>query len=210
MSIIVGYAVRGGGLALTETVSRTGVRVELERTVAAGADRPSLVVCVETGDPEAFDAALREDATVTDVRALGDVEGARLYAMRAATGDSVVPTRRGAERLLAVAEDDWWHALVRFPDREAFSSYRESLSADVAEFRLDALYEDRASVTTGAELTGPQRETLELAYRGGYFDVPRRMTTTDLAEQLDISDQAVSERLRRGHARLVERVVGVE
>lgn len=57
-------------------------------------------------------------------------------------------------------------------------------------------------------VTGPQREALVLAVERGYYDVPRRCTTAELAATLGISDQAVSERLRRGTATLVERTLG--
>jgi predicted DNA binding protein len=43
-----------------------------------------------------------------------------------------------------------------------------------------------------------------LAYERGFFDIPRRATAADLAAELDVSRQAVSERLRRGYAALVE------
>ncbi len=53
-------------------------------------------------------------------------------------------------------------------------------------------------------LTTEQREALAVAYRNGYFAVPRETTTAALAEKLGISGQAVSERLRRGYTRLVD------
>ena len=52
-------------------------------------------------------------------------------------------------------------------------------------------------------LTNDQREALFYAADVGYFSVPRKATLGDIAEQLGISDQAVSERVRRGTYRLV-------
>jgi predicted DNA binding protein len=52
--------------------------------------------------------------------------------------------------------------------------------------------------TAGSGLTGTQRETLRIALENGYFDVPRRTNLGELADQLDVSDSAVSQRLRRG------------
>lgn len=49
-----------------------------------------------------------------------------------------------------------------------------------------------------AALTDRQRRTLALAYEKGYFDVPRGTSLTDLATTLSVSEQAVSERIRRG------------
>jgi hypothetical protein len=52
-------------------------------------------------------------------------------------------------------------------------------------------------------LTPEQRTTLVSAVHGGYYDIPRGMSTQDLADEYDISDQAITERLRRGIASLV-------
>ncbi|WP_435077870.1 helix-turn-helix domain-containing protein [Halococcus sp. AFM35] len=47
-------------------------------------------------------------------------------------------------------------------------------------------------------LTAPQAELLTAAVEEEYFDVPRRVTMADLAAKFDISNQAASERPRRG------------
>lgn len=52
-------------------------------------------------------------------------------------------------------------------------------------------------------LTPVQRETLTMALERGYFAIPRETNLVELAEELDISDQAVNERVRRGTAKLV-------
>ena len=53
------------------------------------------------------------------------------------------------------------------------------------------------------DLTEGQREALILGYSRGYFDSPRDATQQDLADELDITRQAVSSRLQRGTRRLV-------
>jgi hypothetical protein len=215
MSIIAGYAVQSDGLALSETVARTNARLELERTVATDPDRPSLFLWAEADDLDAFEAAARRDPTVTDIRVLSEVDGKRLYSMQVTdvTGVVLYPewVRLGAERLQAYYEDGWWHARTRFPDRSAFVAYREFLESNGVEFRLKHLYDGETTTTSdAATLTPEQRETLQLAYERGYFDIPRGVTTTELAEELGVSDQAVSERLRRGYARLVEATLHVD
>ena len=57
-------------------------------------------------------------------------------------------------------------------------------------------------------LTQRQREVLELAYRLGYYDIPRRITLEELSEILDISPRAVSEILRRAEKKILERIIG--
>jgi len=53
------------------------------------------------------------------------------------------------------------------------------------------------------QLTRKQREALQAAVRMGYFDVPRRANQGDLSDLLGVSEQAVSERLRRASQTMV-------
>lgn len=46
-------------------------------------------------------------------------------------------------------------------------------------------------------LTRRQREIVEVAYDLGYFDVPRRASTADVAAELDLDPSTVSEHLQR-------------
>ena len=47
-------------------------------------------------------------------------------------------------------------------------------------------------------LTPAQRRTLYVAQASGYFKVPRETSLVELSDRLDVSDSAVSQRLRRG------------
>ncbi len=60
-------------------------------------------------------------------------------------------------------------------------------------------------VTMGSLGLGPAQETVfRAAMNGGYFDLPRGITVTGLAEQLRLSKSAVSETLTRIEKRLAE------
>ncbi|MFW6003694.1 MAG: helix-turn-helix domain-containing protein [Halanaeroarchaeum sp.] len=60
-------------------------------------------------------------------------------------------------------------------------------------------------------LTDTQREALVLAFERGYFDTPREASLSEIAAELDITQQSLSSRLRRGHRRLIaETLVGVD
>lgn len=52
--------------------------------------------------------------------------------------------------------------------------------------------------TNGVPLTDEEREVLSTALDEGYFEVPRRLSTVALAQQVEMSDTTVSEYLRRG------------
>ena len=60
------------------------------------------------------------------------------------------------------------------------------------------------SGSSGSMLTPTQRETLRLAYERGYYEIPRGTSLMELASDLGVSDQACSERLRRGIQRILD------
>ena len=57
------------------------------------------------------------------------------------------------------------------------------------------------------DLSDTERETLETAVQGGYFDSPRSSTLGDLADEFDVSKPAASKNLRRAERKMIERVV---
>lgn len=57
-------------------------------------------------------------------------------------------------------------------------------------------------------LTEKQRRTLELALEAGYYDRPREADLTYLAEELDVSKSAVSQRLRTAETKLIRHAFG--
>lgn len=56
-------------------------------------------------------------------------------------------------------------------------------------------------------LTGKQHVTLAAAVDMGYFQVPRQADQSDLADELGVTEQAVSERLRRACETVVAEAV---
>ncbi|MFC7176111.1 helix-turn-helix domain-containing protein [Halosegnis marinus] len=212
MSVILEYAFRSDGLVLAPALDATDVRLDLEGVTASRPTHPQLFGWVK-GDLDAFDAAVAEDPTVDEVTVLSDHGDRRLYRFR--TTDDVETVLYplwvdlGGEALEAHYEGEWWRSQVRFPDRSAVSAYRDTLLDNGVEFRLEGLYDEEPS-GPGVGLTPEQRETLKLAYRRGYFEVPRGTTAADLAAELGVSTQAVSERLRRGYASLVSEQVAFD
>jgi predicted DNA binding protein len=71
-------------------------------------------------------------------------------------------------------------------------------------FRLTHLYELRhPNAFRKYEVTPKQREALMVALDLGYFNIPREATLEHVAKKLDISPNALSTRLGRGHANLI-------
>lgn len=56
-------------------------------------------------------------------------------------------------------------------------------------------------------ITDKQREAIRIAVENGYYEKPRRATLADLAEQLDISRSAVSQRLTAVESKMIYKLV---
>ena len=57
------------------------------------------------------------------------------------------------------------------------------------------------------DLSNTERETLETAVQGGYFESPRDASLGDLADEFDVSKPAASKNLRRAERKMITRVV---
>jgi predicted DNA binding protein len=93
---------------------------------------------------------------------------------------------------------------VLFPSRDALSAFHDYCVSHDFAFGLERVYSaDNPQEVGEYDVTHQQQEALEAAYDAGYFAVPRETTLTDLAGDLDISSNALSARLRRGHRNLL-------
>ena len=90
--------------------------------------------------------------------------------------------------------------MIRFPDHGRLTEFDEFLTEHDIDIQVDRIYtqteDDQREYAY--DLTDEQREALASAVRRGYFEVPRGATLSDLAEELGITRQAASERVRRG------------
>ena len=57
-------------------------------------------------------------------------------------------------------------------------------------------------------LTERQREVVKIAYFSGFFEWPREISGTELAEKLDVSQPTVSRHIRKGERKLFDIVFG--
>ncbi|WP_123536844.1 helix-turn-helix domain-containing protein [Halosimplex salinum] len=103
-----------------------------------------------------------------------------------------------------------WVQRGRFADRDAFDELRTFWQRNVP-FRLRKLTRvgdgaDGFAGPAGSDdgLTDAQRDAVRAAYEMGYFEIPRRASLEDVADELDIAASSCSERLRRAQTHLVE------
>lgn len=168
---------------------------------------------VEGDDLTAFDEALADDPTVTDPVVLTDIPTRRLY--------RVDFTERGKEVATFPSWSEWnivllhstathegWNVRMGMPDREVIVEYRQLCEDQGLSFELKSLYaEEQITEDGGAAnrygVTPAQSEALLAALDMGYFGVPRQTTLAEIADELEVSSQAVSARLRRGQESLL-------
>ena len=160
-----------------------------------------------TTDHERLETALSEDSTTTTVSQLTEQGDEWLYQIRWDPMVDIVTGLLTGQRgtiLDAAAEDGEWQMRVLYPTQSVLqeaTSYCEQhdVSLDVESIR------SVGSESAGQYgLTDTQYESLRMACKEGYFSVPRETELSALAEQMDVSHQALSERLRRGTRELVE------
>jgi predicted DNA binding protein len=87
--------------------------------------------------------------------------------------------------------------------QEDFEAFGDRL--DASGLRYELLSAVHHEETDGGPLTDRQLECLTVAWRMGYFEVPRDSSLAEVADRLDVDTSTVSETLRRGTARVLER-----
>jgi predicted DNA binding protein len=208
-------------MTVVADVSVPAGTIPLGRLLAPGADPPvvleRMVPIAETQVPFVWVEhrhrsraieRVESHATVDDLVELWSAGDRALYAVdwdppadglfaavRAADGECLDGRLTGGD----------WQFRVAFPDHDALTVFEDAGEAEQVSVELLCVY-NPAKPGTGAHygLTPRQRETLLEAVTEGYYAIPREYSTKELGDSLDISDQAVTERLRRAIITLVE------
>lgn len=176
--------------------------MEFEASVpSSSSPLPSLRV---TGDAESFVASARADPAVESVVELDETPSWTRYRLTwTSKARRTIRTLLGDAVVVEAVADRKWTFRLRFAEFDDVTAFREAAAESELPLELRRLREEsRTEDAAATGLTDIQRETLAVAVRRGYFEVPRAATLSDLADELGVSKQAVSERLRRALARL--------
>lgn len=188
------------------------VELRLEDIRTPDGEPRRFVFWVERDDFEPFEAAMEADPTVGSYRCLTVNDDERLYraSVPAGTRDSLyaVTVRHDILVLDLEVTTDGKRVLARVPSREAAVEFRQVCTERGFDFRLERLYREETTAEDGGidgryGVTAAQREALSTALEMGYFEVPRDASLERVADELDISRQALSTRLRRGQMNLL-------
>lgn len=209
MGTIVDVLVSTGEFALAETFDRVPDAVFEPIQVVAHEPRGAMsLLWAGSSDLERLDGALRADETTSAVTQLSMDTDHALYRVTWCGGTRAVTdtfVEANGTLLNAYGTADCWSFRVLFPDQAAVSSaynvWRDR-GFDPSIRHVNELADTIQYGGTGVSQC--QHEVLIEAFRAGYYDIPRGLTLGELATNFDVSHQALSERLRRGHRALVE------
>ncbi|WP_101295202.1 helix-turn-helix domain-containing protein [Halegenticoccus soli] len=193
-----------------------GTSVELDATFVTAADSLRVLFWAAGDDLAAFQTALEAEPAFDGVRVVTDDGTTRLYGADG-TAESVARSAYDklvdidAKLLRAVGTSQGWDVDVRVPGRDGLRELWEWFAERRISFQIRSIGSaSRTKPDLSHALTPAQREALVLAYDRGYYSIPREAGLAHLAAELDISEQALSERLRRGYARLVGNFLDAE
>ena len=208
MSIIAEFSVKSDDLALNHALTTTPkMIVEIEQVVATMEDRIMPYFWVSGEDQDEFRDAFRDDETVTNTAVIDEVEDARLY--RAEWTDNVETiiyayVELGATLMQAIGKEKDWELRMRFDSHDSLSEFQDYCDENDISIELNRTQEQEQPMASAQyDLTPTQRETLVTALEAGYYDVPRAVTMRELAEQMGIAQQTLSNRFRAAYRNLV-------
>lgn len=187
----------------------SGLSVRLSEIRSCPPSQPHAFLWIHGGDDD-LEAAFADDLSVRSANLLLESDAQRLYRVDLVDGSKGLQAYEALVDLNgsimeATSSDGDWTLKTFFPTRCDLSEFYDRCRTIGLEPELTSLTVDH-DVPPDREfgLTPVQRRTLIAAAERGYFSVPKETSLVRLAEELDVSDQAVSERLRRGMYRLVQ------
>lgn len=186
-----------------------GGTIELEPSVPTG-DRVVPFFWLKDADPEPFATRVRNHPSTSYLEQLVTLDDRTLFAFDfAGSRDYLfegVDDQHG-QILSGRGTEDAWCFEIRFPSHEEVARFQNHCDNARIRMTLDRINSQDPGSNSFPGLTEAQTEALTVAIRTGYYDIPRASTLEGVAAELGISDQATSERIRRGTKTLITNVL---
>lgn len=207
MSVIVEFQTESADFELGRILDVGGMSsVELERLVPISS-RTVPLFWIHDSDRGSFIQGIQDHSAVITATEIDVFDDRALFTLEwDASKDSVIRglETHGGQLLSALGTSEIWEFEVRFSDHNALSEFNKYCNDVGTPTTIIRIYNPtQPESEPWYNLTNPQRKALLLAVESGYYDIPRGCTTKELAAELGISDQAVTERLRRAISTLV-------
>lgn len=207
MSITAEFQLSEGAVPLIHTLPAScEIRITFERVVPVTGD-PLPYAWVE-GDRVAFEEAMRNGEDVESISPETHTGDRTLYRLRWGSEIRSMIDAFAKSRftlLAATGTNSGIRTRVRFPTHDGISQYVKLCEDHGVSAELQRIVRgpDGSPRAQKFDLTPKQREALELAAKRGLYRNPRQETLSELARDLGISQQALSQRIRGGTHKLI-------
>lgn len=211
MGVIVGVSIPADEFELGRILGGWGnAEIELEAVVPLGKTTMPLVRVYGSSDD--FRENVRNHPSIDEIRVIMESNGENIYSLEwDGDGDSFVGGLRRNDGVVLSAtrgEDQNWVFELLFETADSLSAFQDHCIQHDISFELERVAQSPATRDErGYGLTDPQQEAFIAALEHGYYEIPRKSTTKELGDRLGISDQAVTERLRRATMNLGQNTV---
>jgi predicted DNA binding protein len=209
MSVIADVSVPSDAFAFGEALAaHPDLTIRLERVVPLGQSMVPYFWAADD-DEEIVEELLRTDSRVETLDVVDRLDGEILVKVGwTSSPDDFFHglAEANATILRGTGTGSDWSFRLRFDDYDDLNVFYRwctdrDVPIDLRRIHNPAVPEE---VGLGLGLTNTQRETLLRALEAGYFAVPREINLVELADELGVSDTAVSQRIRRGLTALIE------
>lgn len=213
METIVEATIPADEFAMNGTVEALDtVQFRIERVAAQDAGYIMPLIWITGTDRDVIENSLGADPSVEAFELVTDLDKKWLYYMMWVDDiEALVRTIvKEDEFLLAAGGNNQTCPLkFHFLERKAVRRVQNYFETLGMSFDAHRIYDQRDSGLGAYRLTLKQYQTLTLAMDRGYYDIPRRISGQELAGELDISHQALSEQLRRAHKAVITDSIGM-
>lgn len=214
MSIFAEFQLDTESLALHETLTaHPEAVIEVERVVAS--DKVlTPYFWVSSVDLDEFEATAANDPTIQNLRLVDEFDEVALY-----RADWIEDIMSITYSLLDIASvilgatgtHKRWEVQLRFDTQKELSEFREFCREHDIGLSVERLYHSTQPLTGSQyNLTAKQQEALKATWEAGYFESPRRATLSEIADDLGITQQSLSTRLRRAHQTLIANTITMQ
>jgi hypothetical protein len=180
---------------------------ECERLVESGPNGVMPFLRVRGADREVVGRALADDPSVERVVPIAEFDGEGLYRVewtQHARSLLDVLTGFGATVLELQGTGGRWSVRLVCTSRESLAEMVEFCERHGFSVRVESVRAFEGGPGRRYGLTASQVEALKAAYRSGYYAVPGETSLQAIADELGISHQALSERLKRAYSTLID------
>lgn len=212
VSTLVQVRVPAESFVLSETLSEIpDLKAEIQPTVLYpnSSENPVMLLWATCDDFDTLERSLQSDDSLRDASLVTAFDERKQWLFRTEWAADAVTlpllTADGAIILAARSWSDAWDVRMFFSERQILSQAYEDCRDEGNDLRVSRIREaSEVERVDGTDLTLKQYEALVVAHQLGYYEIPRRTSAKKVAEALDISHQALSERLCRGYRNLID------